>query len=305
MSSPNTMAFLAVLLVEAITGLSSSIFTIICCLSVPGYKHYKISTFSRILMAVSASNMSYLFTMSTNFLIEFLWPHLYKIPFVAYMINYLTLYSITSTSWLTCSLCSFYFLKIIPSQPGILTKLKNMTNTINGGILLVAKIVSLGGGFLSIIISNKNLKVNLTESGAEKPEDWIMRRITFNDIIMALNSLPFFIIIVTTVVSASLLKYYNYQMKKNIRNINGNVKDYRTAVLTMTGLLMLYLLIFVTLIIFTLNPMDTTWGSMICLMLLFSFPTVQTALLTYGNPKLKEGLGKMFTFITLTIGSGR
>ncbi|XP_056392746.1 taste receptor type 2 member 9-like [Hyla sarda] len=305
MSSPIPEAVLAVLLLEAIIDLSCSIFTIIC-LSVTGTKRKKIPMVNRILMAVSVSNMCLTFIMSTNLLIPNVWPHLNNVTYYIYMIYYMTMYCVTSMSWLTCTLSIFYFLKIIPSQPGILTKLKNRTSTITGGFLLTAEVLSLGGGFLSILISQENsIENNSTESRAEKMKDPIREKVTFNELALSLNCLPIFLTIVTTTVSASLLKYYNDQMRKNIENINNNVKDYQSAVLTMTGLLMLYTLTFLTVFLFSLNIIDPTWGSWIGMILLFSFPTVQLALLIYGNPKLKEAPRKVLIFIARTIGSGQ
>ncbi|XP_069841124.1 taste receptor type 2 member 39-like [Dendropsophus ebraccatus] len=296
MSSPNSKAFLAVLLLETITGLSSSIFIIICLYD-PATKCQRFSTLNRILMALSASNMSFLFTMSTHFLLLAVWPKFYNMLYVFYPICYLTLYSITSTCWLTSALSIFYFLKIIPSQSGILTKLKNMLDTMTGGLLLVPEVVSFSGSFLSLLISNPNsFQTNATKT---ETEDLMVRKVSFNGIVMALNFLPFIIAIVTTVISASLLKHYDGQMKKKIGHLNAKVKDYRTAVHTMSALLMFYTSMFLILIFFLLKATDTTtWGYWICVMLLFSHPTVQSAILIHGNPNLKEELRKLFTIIT-------
>ncbi|XP_069841123.1 taste receptor type 2 member 116-like [Dendropsophus ebraccatus] len=241
-------------------------------------------------------------TPGSDMLITYVWPYLREITYVTYSFYCLSLYSITCTMWLTFTLSFFYFLKIIPSQPGILTKLKNMSNTMSGGLLLVAEVVSLVGGFLSILITHQNfIKNNSTGSRIEEMEISGTVTKTFNNIVMALNFLPFLISIVTTVVSASLLKHYDGQMKKNIGNLNANVKDYRTAIHTMTALLMFYTITLLIVIIVTLNILDErTWGYCICVTLLLSFPAVQSSLLINANPKLNEELRKLVTIITST-----
>ncbi|XP_073416712.1 taste receptor type 2 member 40-like [Dendrobates tinctorius] len=293
--------FPIILLLETITGLSSTIF-IITCLSFTGFQKPNFATLNRILISLNTNNLLYTIFMSAYLLISNLWPYFYSNGFVFYFISTMSLYTITSAAWLTGTLCFFYFMKIIPSQPGVLTKIKSRISAIVWRLILMAEIVSVFGSFLSTLLSPPNLNGKNTTMNFESMVEKRSRRLKFTSIILILNCLPFVLIIAMTSTSAWFLRWYNCQIRKNSGTLaNTNVKDYQTAVQTMTGLLILYLLVIISAICFALEIFaDGSEEFWICAMALLSFPTGQSALLIYSNPKLRQILNKLIIFLTCT-----
>ncbi|XP_073502356.1 taste receptor type 2 member 39-like [Phyllobates terribilis] len=290
-----------VLLLETFTGLSSSIF-IITCLSLTGFQKTNFAPLNRILISLNTTNVLYTMFMSAYFLVRNLWPYFYSDSFVFYFLSTMSLYTITSTAWLTGTLCFFYFMKIVPSHPGVVMKIRNRISAIVWRLILMAQIVSFSGSFLSTLLSlqtpnGKNSTMNV-EAMVEKRS----RRLKFTSAIMMLNCLPFALTIVMTFASAWFLRWYNCQIRKNSGTlVNTNVKDYRTAVQTMTGLLILYLLVIIAAICLAIEIFaDGSEEYWICAMALLSFPTGQSTLLIYSNPKLRQILNKLISFLTCT-----
>ncbi|XP_056392716.1 taste receptor type 2 member 14-like [Hyla sarda] len=292
--------FLAIFLLETVTGLSSSIFTIIS-LSLAGFQRTNIVPLNMILMSLNISNVFFTVSNATFLFITILWPYFYSVSFLFYFLFYMATCTTTSSAWLTAILCFFYFMKIIPSRPGVLMDMKNKIGAIVWKLILMVGIFSLGGSFLSMLISLPKLNErNSTMNDIEILEENIKQQKKLINIIMMLNYLPLITVVVTTVASTWILKVYDGQMKKNSGTlVNTNVKGYRKAVHTMIGFLIFYVLLSITVIIISLDIfVSRSVGFCICSMVLLSFPTGQSTLLIYSNSGLKQILRKLFTLFT-------
>ncbi|KAG8548257.1 hypothetical protein GDO81_025945 [Engystomops pustulosus] len=296
MAYPHDQVFFVILLLEAVMGSFSS-FSMIACLYTKGFQKKNMMTYSRILIPHNVSNICYTIVFSVNIAISFLKQELYNNVYVCYISTCAILYSITSSLWLTGVLCVFYFMKIIPSQPGLLTTLKSRMDVVIRWLIILAEVVSLGGSFLSTATSySLSNQWNSSASVTKLMEETNAQSVRFVNIVLFLNSLPFLIIMLTTIGSAWFLKLYDSQIQKNlVTSGNSCVRSYRAAIKTMIGLLVLYSSILVSVIISCLNlapyPSLRYW---MCLMVFFSFPSVLSALLICGNPKLKEAFLHMF-----------
>ncbi|XP_056392750.1 taste receptor type 2 member 8-like [Hyla sarda] len=294
----NTETLLVIILLEVIIGFLFSFFLIIC-LYVIGFQKKNMMTYVKILIPLNVSNISFTFFLASNFIIGFLWPEVYTKTSLIQPISYMTMYSITSSLWLSAVLCVFYFMKIVPSQPGVLITLKRRIDAVVLWLIILSEVVSLGQGFLAIFLANvptyhKNTSITMSELMEEtKAKSWNFL-ITF----LLINSLPFLVIIMTTIGSAGLLSLYNHQVQKNMTTTSGNtrVRDYGAAIQTMIGLLVFYVLLFVCM---SLSMLDvfSYWdiNYWLCVIFLFLCATILPALLIYGNPGLKEAIKQMIT----------
>ncbi|XP_069841132.1 taste receptor type 2 member 13-like [Dendropsophus ebraccatus] len=295
MDSPKEKAFFAVLLLEATIGVLSSLFMIICLFVKKFYKT-NMKTYSKILIPLNMSNLCYCIILFLNINIGFLWPEVYAKTSMYYTIMYVTLYSITSYLWLATVLCVFYFLKIVSSQPGVLTTMKRIDDII-WWLIVTSEVVALGGGFLSLLLSPSQINQgnsSITMSDMASPTS---TQKAFMGYILILNSLPFSVIMVTTIGSAGFLRVYNHQIQKNMAaSGETRMRDYRVAIHTMIGLLALYVTILLCNILLLLDVFSYKHlGYDFCVIFLFSCASSLPALLIYGNPTLRETIRQMFT----------
>ncbi|KAG8548256.1 hypothetical protein GDO81_025944 [Engystomops pustulosus] len=293
MVSPNTEVFLVILILEGIVGLFSSL-SMIACLSAKEFQKKNLMTYSKILIPQNVSTLCYTIGMSINFYISFLWPELNYMASVFYTVLYMNLYSITSSLWLSSVLCVFYFMKIIPSQPGVFTALKSRIDAVVRWLIILSEVLSLGGSFLSLLIPNLQINPSNSSLPTSNGRDWT--DMTFMETVLILNSLPFLIIMMTSIGSAWFLRLYNFQIQKNLATSGmSGVRGYRAAFQTMVRLLVFHISVLFSIIIFTLNVFGyPSWGYWVCVMFLFSFSPVLSVLHIIGNPKLKECFLQMF-----------
>ncbi|XP_075036821.1 taste receptor type 2 member 40-like [Mixophyes fleayi] len=216
------------------------------------------------------------------------------------------MYGITSSLWLSASLCLFYMIKIINVQSRTLTWVKMKISIIVPWLILTAEIVSLCGSFLSFLIPTQQPAQNISTiitliiiSEDNKP------KLQFMNIVLMINSLPSLIAITATASSAWFLKVYDCQMKRNMGTFgNTNVKDYQCAVQTMVYLIFFHIFIFLVMVVFALEMfVDHSWGYWIIVMLLFSSATAQSAILTHGNPNLKKTMKRIISYLHISYGS--
>ncbi|XP_056392749.1 taste receptor type 2 member 8-like [Hyla sarda] len=294
----NVETLLVIILLEVIVGFLFSFFIIIF-LYVKVFQKKNMMTYIKILIPLNVSNISFTCMLAFNFIIGFLWPEAYTKTIVIQTLSYMTLYSITSSLWLSAVLCVFYFMKIVPSQPGVLITLKRRIDAVVLWLIILSEVVSLAGSFLSLLPSHsQTIQRNSSITTSELMEETKAKSLKFVIIVLLLNSLPFLVIIMTTIGSIGLLSLYNHQVQKNVMTTSGNtrVRDYGAAIQTMIGLLVFYVLLFLCIILSMLNVFSY-WdiGYWLCVIFVFSNTTILPALLIYGNPGLKEAIKQMIT----------
>ncbi|XP_077305964.1 taste receptor type 2 member 143-like [Lithobates pipiens] len=232
-------------------------------------------------------------SLCVNYLMYVFWPS-FDVTYASNALNYLTIISIISSSWLTAALCFFYFTKILQFQSRFLSWMKMKIDRMIPLLILFVEIFSLLESFMAGYIFSLGFPKNLTIAAADMTSEYQKIRLKFMNLILAVTFPPFLIAILTTAASAMSLKLHSHRMKANMGHTNG--KDYQSAVQTMACLVVLYALLGLVMIIFGQELFaDQTWGYWICVMIIFSFPMVQSCLLINGNPKLKEPWRKMFT----------
>ncbi|XP_077305982.1 taste receptor type 2 member 9-like [Lithobates pipiens] len=291
MDVPDSVVCLGVLALEATVGLCSNAF-IIFSLTFSGFKRTNIAPCNYILIALNVSTMCYTISMFLNVLVYLYGPS-FNFTYVSSVLSYLTIISITSSSWLTADLCLFYFIKILQIQSRFLTWMKMKIDRMIPLLILIVEILSLLESFIVSYIFNQDLPRNSTIAATEATSEHYRLRLKFRSVMLAMASPPFLIAIMATATSAVSLKLHSHRMEANMGHTSG--KDYRSAVQTMACLVVFYALIGLVMIIFGQEFIeDQTWGYWICLMILTAFSMVQSGLLINGNPKLKEAFYKMF-----------
>ncbi|XP_040211662.1 taste receptor type 2 member 9-like [Rana temporaria] len=282
---------LGVIALEAIVGLCSNAF-IIFSLTFSGFRRTNIAPCNYILIALNVSTMCYTISISLNLLVYLYGPS-FNFTYASSVLNYLTIISITSSSWLTADLCLFYFIKILNFQSRFLSWMKMKIDRMIPLLILIVEILSLLESFIASYIFNQDLPKNSTIAVTEVTSEHYRMRLKFMSIVMTMTSPPFLIAILTTTASAVSLKLHSHRMEANTGHTNG--KDYQGAVQTMACLVVFYALTGLVIILYGQELFeDQTWGYWMCLMILTSFSMVQSGLLINGNPKLKEAFYKMF-----------
>ncbi|XP_071977917.1 taste receptor type 2 member 39-like [Engystomops pustulosus] len=297
---------LAMVILEGFVDLSSIIF-IIVSLSLDSFQKKSLSPLSRILISLNVSNGFLTIFTALYLFTSLLSPSMYNVQSLSYFFSFMALSSITSSSWLTAALCFFYFIKIGPSPPGFLMNVKNRIDAFTWRLILLVEVVAVGGSFLLLLLLLKNPDEKNSTMKTDQPVEEIRsQNLKVSSIIMMLNGLTFIIIIGTTVASACFLRLYDCRMKKtNGTLVNTNVKDYRSAVQAMTGLLFFYLFAILIVVISTLDIFAVgSGGFWMCSLLLLSFPADQSAFIIYSHPKLKHNLREIFISLTCRNGGG-
>ncbi|XP_063788997.1 taste receptor type 2 member 119-like [Pseudophryne corroboree] len=236
--------------------------------------------------------------MTANILINLMWPQVIQQIYVYRIIDYTTLYIITSSVWLTASLSFFYFAKIVDIRSRVLAWVKKKIGAVVRGMILMAEIVSLCESFLSLLIStHQPAQQNSSLSAANVTSETNEPSLSFMNIVLILNTPPALVAVIATASSAGYLKLYDRQMKRNMAaNVNMNIKDYQSAVHTMVYLIAFYTLLIIVMVIVGLDVFaDNSWEHWICMMILSSIGAVQSAILIHGNPKLQQSLKWIIT----------
>ncbi|DBA13556.1 TPA: hypothetical protein GDO54_018624 [Pyxicephalus adspersus] len=286
---------LSVIVLEVITGLCSNIF-IIFSLIHSGRKEKYFPPYNSILIALCVSNIGYTILMSANHLLSIFYPSVYNVSYTMAIINYMTLYSITSSSWLTCSLCIFYFIKIVQFNAGFIAWIKTKIETIVPWMILMVELISLSGSFLSLFVHKPRPTENSTMSTANVSSEYDRQSLTLVIVILIVISLPFSVSVFCMAISAWFLKWHSQYIKKNMRASEAGVKDYRRAVQTMFYLILFYALIYLVTLLLGLLIFDNhSLGYWMSMIVLLSFSMVQSSLLISCNPKLKEAWRQLFT----------
>ncbi|XP_040211660.1 taste receptor type 2 member 40-like [Rana temporaria] len=291
MIDPNTQTCIVIIVLEVIIGLCSNVF-IIRSLILTSIMERRMASYNCLLISLSISNAYFSIISSVNFLINYVWPSLLRTPSGFHILYYMTLCGMTSSSWLTASLCFFYFIKIRHFQAGILAWVRMKIDKIVPWLIVTAEFISVSGGFLSLLISRKELPKNSTNSIFEMNFEQKKSKLTLINTTLIINSLAFLVGIISTSSSVWFLK-----VQRSAGTFGSTkVRDYQSAVQTMVRLVIFYAVFYLVLIIHGLEIFpNMSWGYWVCMITLFSFALVQSGLLIYGNPKLREAWTQLFT----------
>ncbi|KAM8962440.1 taste receptor type 2 member 116-like [Pelodytes ibericus] len=262
-------------------------------------KGEKVGSNSRLLFAVSISNVSYSIMFTCMY-----FGQSDSSAYSQYILSSMLLYSITSCAWLTACLCFFYFIKVVQFSCSILAWVNRKIDSIIPWLIMVAEVGSLVSSFIYMVVSNdtadqlssKNtsviLSLNMTPGTNTSKSD-------FDQIIFASCGVPFLIIFVTTAWTGGFLWQHIHRMKKNMGTSGGTpLKPQRKAANTMMRFLVFYTVFYFSIgtNVFQLIPPNPI-NNFIHLVLGCSFTPVQSVLLIFASSRLKKAWKQMSLFI--------
>ncbi|KAG8430492.1 hypothetical protein GDO86_020495 [Hymenochirus boettgeri] len=258
------------------------------------FKCKNMSSSTKILVALSISNVCFALISSANLVISLLWPQLYTDFYVKRIMLALTMYGMISSCWLTTCLCVFYFIKIIHFTSSLFVWIKMKISTIVPWFIFFAKLMSLGCSFLTLLpsviydSSSENISSisSFNDSGAN------VISLGFLSVAFIAMCVPMVTVIITTFLTAlSLFLHYRKMERYSCTSSSDSLTAHHGAVWMMTRLLFLYIIIFVVMLVNSFYVFVTLcFAFWISIILMYSFTFVQSVLLVLGISKLKEAL---------------
>uniref|UniRef100_A0A8C5QKV9 Taste receptor type 2 n=1 Tax=Leptobrachium leishanense TaxID=445787 RepID=A0A8C5QKV9_9ANUR len=280
---PTAVTCLFVIILEAIAGffMNGFIVLVIFC---NWLKEGITASVNKILVALSISNMCFAAMSLASLLIAF----------ISLIVS---LYSITSCSWLTACLCFFHFIKIVHFTGGFLARVKVQIDALVPRLILVAEVVSLCSGFIAALIcvaQNQRIFTNTSVVFTANRRNVIDILLSLFQrvfvVILIFNLVPFFIMTITTFCTIGFLKMHIYRIQRSIGS-SSNLKTHQSAASTMTKFLLFYLVFYLGALTYPFMYVELPYYSFyIYLVLSPAFTTLQSVLLIHANPRFKEAL---------------
>ncbi|KAG8433582.1 hypothetical protein GDO86_017770 [Hymenochirus boettgeri] len=242
------------------------------------FKNGFMTTTNKLLVALCASNSFFALVSATNLTISSLWPHIYTDYYVIFIL--INMFSKTSSAWITASLCVFYFIKIINFSSGPLAWIKMKINILVPWLIFFSEVLALTCSSLSTLPSVIK-EVPLLHSSNSTSGTKLTRFISISFIAFFL---PFIAMLLTTFITAVSLYLHIRRMEKNMAASNGLLSHQR-VVWGMVRLLLSDAVILVALFFYICHFLaPQSYGFWVVMMILCSFPLLQSALLILVKP---------------------
>ncbi|XP_063789051.1 taste receptor type 2 member 39-like [Pseudophryne corroboree] len=297
-TSPLALTCVIIITLEAIIGITITAF-IIVLICFWYFRGQSISPSNKIVMALSISNIIFTVISFTNILILCFRPMAFLNTSNTPSIFSLSMFCITSSSWLTACLCFFYFMKIKNFSSQFLSRLKMNISTAVPWMILVAELVSLFTAAMNMLQFGQSEGYPSTNTSLLLSANMKSSSGTFpgNLYISFLGSfLPFLISVGTISSTVWSLKLHSRRMELNKGTTSGsrNINAYEGPIRIMIHLLFFYGMFYTILFLFYFNIfLSYSLGFWVFLIIMGSYGLNQSILLIFANPKLKEVLMNM------------
>lgn len=268
------------------------------------FKHREsVSGSDKIIVALSFSNACFASIAFTNIFIFYFWPLMFVTHHLALVMFFIIIFIFTTSSWLTASLCFFYYVKIKTFTSSIMSHLKMKVSSLVPWMIFVSVVLSCFSPSLTIV----QLLVDKDPSG-EIPafhsinvsQSYTTSSGVFRDTLYSLficSFIPFLISAVTTASTAFSLLLHRLKLrkKKTPSSSNHHVKKYQYTIRILIRLLIFYAMIYVVLFLFYFNIFAAYsigfWGFLV---IMCSYSLTQSVLLSLATKKLKQAWMKIF-----------
>ncbi|XP_069057778.1 taste receptor type 2 member 40-like [Pleurodeles waltl] len=245
-----------------------------------------------IITTLGLSNICFQLTMAVNDFCAFLWNEVYFSFEVYAVINVLILFTIISSFWFTVCLCVFYCIQILIFTRPFLIKLKQNIAKLVHWLLLGSTFTSLTLSLPAAWCVDKGLSGNMISS--------VTVNITLEGVVPRLNpsfllfsillgcTLPLILVgISNALIIISLCSHAKNMMQGSSSGAPRGEAGLR-AVRTVTSLLLIYILFYVSEVFMFLDmfPPASPWMD-VCLAVIYLYSPVQSVILILGSPKLK------------------
>lgn len=285
--------FLVLFMFEIFTGVLTNVFIVVVNFR-DWLRGQSLNSSDQLVVSLALSNFCfscinaiiivYIIFFSSTFLVDSVFYSLYTIMS----------YSIYSSSWISAWLCLFFCVKIISFKRGCMARLKATITTVVPRLIVLSQVLSIAScipsiwAFTKVYASNSTNEANKTSKIAGYQINGV-----YNLFCLFLNCcLTFMLVMATTGRIIASLRTHARHMKQNMDDRGPSLKVHQSAARTMMSLLISYLIFYVVeLGLGFLSMMDPLFW--VCFLLIFSFPTLQSAIFIAGNAKLKQTCQKM------------
>ncbi|KAM3916053.1 taste receptor type 2 member 143-like [Leptodactylus fuscus] len=205
------------------------------------------------------------------------------------VVHALTLYSSTSSAWLTSCLCFFYFIKIADFRSRCLSLMKMKIDPIMTWAVLVVEGLCLCGSLLKTMVFSPTVDISTNNSGPET-FSW-----SFFLVLYISNLVSFLVVMVSMAFAIMSLRQHIQHIATHMgTSASVHLDAHRGAVRTLRHLMGFYLLFCLAM---TLSHfMDFLWHchkDVIIFMIFFLFSPLQSILIIDSDLKLKEAQRKL------------
>ncbi|KAM5152761.1 taste receptor type 2 member 39-like [Mantella aurantiaca] len=287
--TPSQLPYIIVLILEIIIGLLMNAF-ITFVIYHDFLKTKTLSSSYKIMVGLASSNVCFGILMLIGLFDYFCSLGIFTTIFVNYIYLYLLLYTFSFCMWLTSSLGFFYFIKISNFESGLFSWVKKNIGSIVPWMILVDLLVSLFNSFLSslLFIFSQSLSRNTTQIPSSMVSKLSQSGMTIINAALVNTSLPFSVIVLTTLLTLVELKKHGNTMKNVQTSDSERLRSYEKVVCRMTQSLCFYGIFYAVMFIFYLVvSRQVESGFWLLLLVLNSFTPVQSVLLVLANPKLR------------------
>ncbi|XP_073502152.1 taste receptor type 2 member 39-like [Phyllobates terribilis] len=293
----NALSSVIVLALELTAGTFFNLF-IVSVIFYDFYREKNMNDSNKIVMCICASNVNYSVLIAAGIMDEYIGLHASYTSDLSFMYVTLLLYSVGSCGWLSAGLGFFYFIKI--SQARLLFWVKFRISFIIPWMLFILEVVSLTISFFSslLLFPHHIRSRNITESPPSVMKVLAENKVGLINCAVAITSIPFVIILISTIGTIWTLKRHSLKMKRGTETVDkGRLTPYEKVVCRMTYFLLFYLAFYSLILnVYFSIAVQVDSGFWITLMLMSSFSPVQSILMILGNPRLKDASKEMICY---------
>lgn len=296
LSDPLTTACIFILLLEMIFGMSSTLF-VIGVIVKESKQGKNIKTANKIRIALYMSNVCYSITVFAGAISGFLGPTNNQITdfTLAYVAYSMSMFTMSSSSWLTAILSLFYVMKIMDFKARIMVWVKKNIKAVIPWMILGVEVLALFSSFFGVLLfinpfssSVNNSTLSLNNSVSTSPAGFL-------SIALILSCAPFLIIVFSTSCIAKVLLKHHHSMAENMRTSNSNkTKSFRNALPKIMRSIITYTVYYLFVLLYyvaTLFSLSVEFWVFLTIMALFT--PLMSVLMIVKTPKLRKTAEEM------------
>ncbi|XP_073416662.1 taste receptor type 2 member 41-like [Dendrobates tinctorius] len=288
-------SFLIALMIEICIGVFTNVFIVVVNFH-DWLRGQALNSSDHLVVSLALSNFCFSCVNAATTVCAILFSSVFLVDYVFYTLYGIMSYNIFSSSWLSAWLCLFFCVKIIIFKDGCMAWLKVNITSVVPWLIFLSQVFSIVSSLPLIWTIMKVFALNSTDGfQANRTLPLIGYKIndTYNVFSLLINCfIPFMFVMVTTGRIIASLCAHARHMKQNMDNHGPSLKAHQSAAITMMSLLILYLIFYAVEIgLGFLSMRDPLYW--VCFLLFYSFPTLQSIIIIYGNSKLKETFHKL------------
>ncbi|CAN2391480.1 hypothetical protein PRIEUP_LOCUS1520, partial [Pristimantis euphronides] len=292
LAAPVTWTYLSIFLLETMMGIFPNVF-IIRTLHFNHSGRQDLRVIGIVLRALSISTICHMCMVLVNVSTYLFRDLTYAPRYLFYAVRFLATYTIGCTSWLTAWLF-FYCIKIVTIDSDVFRWIRTNLNTVLCWMMAVSALIPAVSSSLHVLGLIKGFAVNGSADNCEKQN--VTRPMIKQNLFFLCNCMPYFILVITTLMTAIAMKKHSRKMSSTLGACAGaSVATYGGVIRTMVTFLAYYSINLVLTVLYSMSvfisPQPAFWAVNV---FIFSFPLTQSLFIIYGTPHLKKAWLQMF-----------